>query len=157
VQGADIPRQRPVHIETFDGPAKKSITTGPRPRRTIVHVRNSQPDVATASPGRPGVITALTASLLLLLGQGWGTMVTHMKPGGGNSPADTGTYRGTHTDLLAAGFLGGTGITTFPASWGLLGGAVVACDIPRSAVADTIVWPYDRTTPPPHGWWHGPE
>ena len=145
------------HIETFDGLAKKSITTRPRPGRIIVYMKNLRSKVTTSSPRRPGLITALTASLLLLLGQGCGTMVTHMKPKAGNTPADTGTYRGTQADLFAAGLLGGAGLTTLPAGWGLLGGAVVACDIPLSAVADTIVWPYDRITPPSQGWGHGPE
>ena len=106
-----------------------------------------------------GLTTAIAASLLLL-GQGCGTIVSHVGAKGGSTPLDTGTYRGTQTDLLAVVVLGGVGSAIFytPDGWVLMSmGAVVACDIPLSAVADTITWPHDRTTPPSQGWGHGPE
>lgn len=89
------------------------------------------------------------ALFLSLFTQGCGTVFTHSMPDPATSAA-TGVYRGTQTDVLAVRFFEGFGthLYTRPGGWGLmLAGVIVACDIPLSAVADTFMWPYDRTTP----------
>jgi len=91
------------------------------------------------------------AFFILFFTQGCGTVFTHTTTDSASTSAATGVYRGTQTDALAVRFFEGIGthLYTHPGGWGLMmAGVVVACDIPLSAVADTLMWPYDRTTPP---------
>jgi uncharacterized protein YceK len=95
------------------------------------------------------------AFFILLFTQGCGTVFTHANSKKATTPACTGIYRGTQTDAVVVGHLESIGAHLYkqPAGWGLMFvGIFVACDIPLSAVTDTVMWPYDRTTPPSQGW-----
>ena len=84
----------------------------------------------------------LIALFILLFMPGCGTVFTHANSKKATTPACTGIYRGTQTDVAVVGHLECTGAHLYkqPAGWGLmLAGVFVACDVPLSAIADTFL------------------
>ncbi|MGC3959039.1 MAG: YceK/YidQ family lipoprotein [Verrucomicrobiota bacterium] len=103
---------------------------------------------------------AVVLVIALICCSGCGTVITHTVTKPSTTPAGTGTYRGTQTDTWLLCYTMGVGSQhwTEPTGWALMfSGLFVACDIALSAVADTLIWPYDITTPSSTGWPHGAE
>jgi uncharacterized protein YceK len=78
--------------------------------------------------------------LLGLFTQGCGTVASHYSTPDHPDPS-TGTYRGVKRDSAEL-------VLTWQqldSGYGLLWEALVACDMPVSAVADTLVWPFEAS------------
>ena len=115
--------------------------------------------ITTELPNPGGVHFRSVLLCGLLFVQGCGTVFTHTACADAHTPAGTGIYRGTQTDVSVVEYMEGTGVfgCTHENAWMsgcllMFGGVLFACDLPASAVADTALWPYDRTTQPSVRW-----